>query len=497
MEQYLLAIDQGTTSTRAIIYNRDLEEIAIAQHEITQYFDHPGWVEQDANEIWLSVLAVMAEVIQKSRISPEQVVGIGITNQRETTVLWDKQTGLPIYKAIVWQSRQSSVICDQLKEDGKENFIKDRTGLVIDAYFSASKIKWILDQDATIRKDAENGKILFGTIDTWIIWKLTGGKVHATDYSNASRTMLYNIYDLKWDEEILALLDIPAIMLPEVKESSGVFGTTAPYHFFGKEVPISGVAGDQQAALFGQMCWNPGLAKNTYGTGCFLLMNTGEKPIKSNYNLLTTLAWGINGKVHYALEGSVFVAGSAIQWLRDGIRLIEKAADTEFFAREIATTDGVYFVPAFVGLGAPYWDDKARGSIFGLTRGTTKNQIIRATLESLDYQTKDIIKAMENDSGIELSVLRVDGGAARNNFLMQFQSDILGTPVERPKNIESTALGVAMLAGLGCKLFVSLDEIRNKIQIEKVFVPTMQVEEREQLYKGWKRAVRATQAFHD
>ncbi|MGL5977665.1 MAG: glycerol kinase GlpK [Erysipelotrichaceae bacterium] len=496
MEQFIMSIDQGTTSTRAILYNSELQQVAMAQHEITQLFPEPGWVEQDANEIWLSVLAVLAECLQKARVKPEQVKGIGITNQRETTVVWDKETGMPVYNAIVWQSRQSSELCDLWKAKGYDSLVQAKTGLRIDAYFSASKIKWMLDHVDGVKEQADAGNLLFGTIDTWLLWKLSGGVVHATDYSNASRTMLYNIYDLCWDPSLLEMFEIPLAMLPQVKDSSCVFGTTAPYHFFGREVPICGIAGDQQAALFGQMCWDPGMAKNTYGTGCFLLMNTGTAPIRSQNNLLTTLAWGLDGKISYALEGSIFVAGSAIQWLRDGLKLIDKAEDSELFAQRVDSSDGVYVVPAFVGLGAPYWDDKARGSIFGITRGTTKEHLIRATLESLDYQTKDVLHAMEEDSGINLCSLRVDGGAVKNNVLMQFQADILGVSVERPKNPETTALGAAMLAGLACGMFSSVAEIENKVVLERVFQPQMEPSLRDALYDGWLRAIRATIAYH-
>ena len=497
MEKYVLAIDQGTTSSRAIIFNHSSEIVASAQREFTQHFPKPGWVEHDANEIWLSVLAVMAEVIQKADIQPEQVVAIGITNQRETAVVWDKHTGLPVHNAIVWQSRQSSDICDALKEAGHEDMIREKTGLRIDPYFSGTKVKWILDNVPGAREKAEKGDLLFGTIDTWLIWKLTGNNVHVTDYTNASRTLMYNIYDLKWDEELLKLLEIPSSMLPEVKPSSCVYGKTASYHFFGQEVPIAGVAGDQQAALFGQACFEEGMAKNTYGTGCFMLMNTGTKAKPSNKGLLTTIAWGLDGQVNYALEGSIFVAGSAIQWLRDGMHFFENAAESEQHATHVASSDGVYVVPAFVGLGAPYWDDKARGAMFGLTRGTTREHIIRATLESLAYQTKDILLAMCEDSGVELKKLKVDGGAVKNNFLMQFQSDILETAVERPRVNETTALGAAYLAGLAVGYWENKEDVVRNYQIEKVFVPQMENEEVDRLYDGWKKAVKACCEFHN
>lgn len=497
MEKYVLAIDQGTTSSRAIIFNHSSEIVASAQREFTQHFPKPGWVEHDANEIWLSVLAVMAEVIQKAEIQPEQVAAIGITNQRETAVVWDKHTGLPVHNAIVWQSRQSSDICDALKEAGHEEMVREKTGLRIDPYFSGTKVKWILDNVPGAREKAEKGDLLFGTIDTWLIWKLTGNDVHVTDYTNASRTLMYNIYDLKWDEELLDLLTVPASMLPEVKPSSCVYGKTASYHFFGQEVPIAGVAGDQQAALFGQACFEEGMAKNTYGTGCFMLMNTGTHAKRSNKGLLTTIAWGLDGQVNYALEGSIFVAGSAIQWLRDGMHFFENAAESEQHATHVDSSDGVYVVPAFVGLGAPYWDDKARGAMFGLTRGTTREHIIRATLESLAYQTKDILIAMCEDSGVELKKLKVDGGAVKNNFLMQFQSDILETAVERPKVNETTALGAAYLAGLATGYWANKEDVVRNYQIEKIFIPEMEEEEVERLYDGWKKAVRACCEFHN
>ena len=452
MEQYILAIDQGTTSTRAILFDQKTRIAGSSQKEFTQYFPQPGWVEHDANEIWLSALFVMMDAVRNAGIRPEQVAAIGITNQRETAVVWDKQTGIPIYNAIVWQSRQTSEICDALRAAGHEQAVREKTGLLIDPYFSATKIRWILDHVEGARARAERGELLFGTIDAWLTWKLTGGAAHVTDYSNASRTMLYNIYDLRWDEELLSLLEIPASMLPEVKPSSCVYGTTAPYHFFGRAVPIAGIAGDQQAALFGQACFEPGMAKNTYGTGCFMLMNTGEKPIRSRFGLVTTIAWGYDGRVEYALEGSIFVAGSAIQWLRDGLKLIRTAPESEEVASQVEDSQGVYVVPAFVGLGAPYWDDKARGAVFGLTRGTTQAHLVRATLDSLAYQTKDIILAMDADSGIGLKKLKVDGGAVKNNLLMQFQSDLLGRASghrgdDRPRRGLSGRAGRRLLGG--------------------------------------------------
>lgn len=495
MEQYILALDQGTTSSRAILFNQKGEIVHIAQKEFTQYFPKPGWVEHNANEIWGSVLAVIATVLSEAEVKPEQVAAIGITNQRETTVVWDKHTGLPIYNAIVWQSRQTAGICEQLKQQGYDDLFRKKTGLLIDPYFSGTKIKWILDNVEGAREKAEKGDLLFGTIDTWLIWKLSGGRAHVTDYSNASRTLLFNIHTLQWDEEILTILGIPKPMLPEVRPSSEVYAKTIPYHFFGVEVPIAGAAGDQQAALFGQACFGEGMAKNTYGTGCFMLMNTGEKAVQSQHGLLTTIAWGIDGKVEYALEGSIFVAGSAIQWLRDGLRMIKQAADSEAYAEKVDSTDGVYVVPAFVGLGTPYWDSEVRGAVFGLTRGTTKEHFIRATLESLAYQTKDVLAAMEADSGIALKTLRVDGGAVKNNFLMQFQSDMLGVPVERPVINETTALGAAYLAGLAVGYWKDRNEIAAQWQLERRFEPQMAKEKQEALYEGWKKAVEAAMAF--
>ncbi|MGE8203112.1 glycerol kinase GlpK [Heyndrickxia sp. NPDC080065] len=495
MSRYILALDQGTTSSRAILFNHNGEIVETAQREFEQFFPKPGWVEHDANEIWTSVLACIAEVIRKADIEPDQVVGIGITNQRETTVVWDKNTGKPVYKAIVWQSRQTDDICKELREKGLNDLFRDKTGLLIDAYFSGTKVKWILDHVEGARESAEKGELLFGTIDTWLVYKLSGGKKHVTDYSNASRTLMYNIYDLKWDEELLEILSVPKSMLPEVRPSSEIYGTTVGYHFFGHEVPIAGIAGDQQAALFGQACFEKGMAKNTYGTGCFMLMNTGEKGVKSENGLLTTLAWGVDGKVEYALEGSIFVAGSAIQWLRDGLKMFENAPDSEEYATRVDSTDGVYFVPAFVGLGTPYWDSDARGAVFGLTRGTTKEHFIRATLESLAYQTKDVLDAMISDSGIDLKALRVDGGAVKNNFLMQFQSDILGVPVERPVISETTALGAAYLAGLAVGFWNDKEEIAKQWQNERTFTNQLEKGESSKLYEGWQKAVAATRAF--
>lgn len=495
MEQYILSIDQGTSSSRAILFNRKGEAVHSAQQEFHQYFRHPGWVEQNANEIWASVMAVVTTVMTEADVDPKQIAGIGITNQRETAVVWDKKTGQPICHAIVWQSRQTADICSDLKDRGYEEMVREKTGLLIDPYFSGTKIKWMLDHTEGARDRAERGELLFGTIDTWLIWKLSDGKAHKTDYSNASRTLLYNIYELKWDEELLGIMDIPASMLPEVEPSSHLFAKTARHHFFGEEIPIGGVAGDQQAALFGQACYEEGMAKNTYGTGCFMLMTTGEKAVRSNHGLLTTLAWGLDGKVEYALEGSIFVAGSAIQWLRDGMRMLKHSAQSEEYATRVDSTGGVYVVPAFVGLGTPYWDSEARGAVFGLTRGTTKEHFIRATLEALAYQTKDVLDVMEKDSGLPLKALRVDGGAVNNNFLMQFQSDILGVPVERTAVSETTALGAAYLAGLAVGYWESCEEISGQWKVRKRFEPAITEEVRDELYGGWKKAVEATIRF--
>lgn len=494
-KRYILALDQGTTSSRAIIFDHDGKIVTVAQREFKQYFPKPGWVEHNANEIWGSVLAVMAEAFGSADIDPNEIAGIGITNQRETAVVWEKETGRPVYNAVVWQSRQTADICEELKAAGHSDMVRDKTGLLIDAYFSGTKVKWILDNVEGAREKAENGELLFGTIDTWLIWKLSGGKTHVTDYSNASRTLMYNIYEQKWDDELLEILTVPKSMLPEVKPSSEVYANTIPYHFFGFEVPIAGAAGDQQAALFGQTCFEKGEGKNTYGTGCFMLMNTGEEAVKSDHGLLTTIAWGYNGKVEYALEGSIFVAGSAIQWLRDGLRMLKSAKDSEQYATRIESTEGVYVVPAFVGLGAPYWNSDVRGAIFGLTRGTEKEQLVRATIESLAYQTRDVLTSMENDSGINLKTLRVDGGAVSNNFLMQFQSDILDVPVERPEVSETTALGAAYLAGLAVGFWKDQAEIKEQWKLDKKFEPNMDESHREALYKGWQHAVEATMAF--
>ncbi|MFC5590175.1 glycerol kinase GlpK [Sporosarcina soli] len=492
---YILALDQGTTSSRAILFNGKGEIFHTSQQEFTQYFPKSGWVEHNADEIWSSILAVIAGVLSEKNIHADQIKGIGITNQRETTVVWDKRTGDPIYNAIVWQSRQTAGICEELKAAGHSDTFREKTGLLVDAYFSGTKVKWILDNVKGAREKAERGDLLFGTIDTWLVWKLSGGTAHVTDYSNASRTLMYNIYDLKWDQELLDILDIPASMLPEVRPSSEIYAHTDEDLFFGHAAPIAGVAGDQQAALFGQACFESGMVKNTYGTGCFMLMNTGEKAVKSEHGLLTTLAWGIDGKVEYALEGSIFVAGSAIQWLRDGLRMFRNSAESERYAERVTSTEGVYVVPAFVGLGAPYWDSDVRGAVFGLTRGTSKEHFVRATLEALAYQTKDVLDAMEADSGITLKTLRVDGGAVRNDFLMQFQSDLLNVPVERPLVNETTALGAAYLAGLAVGFWKDCSEISAHWQLDRPFEPVMDQAEREELYRGWQKAVQAAMVF--
>ena len=495
VEKYIMALDQGTTSSRAILFNKKAEIVSIAQMEFEQHFPKPGWVEHDANEIWTSMQACMTDVLRKADISASQIAGIGITNQRETTVVWDRHTGKPIHRAIVWQSRQTEAICNELKEQNYEGLFREKTGLLIDPYFSGTKVKWILDHVEGAREKAENGDLLFGTIDTWLIYKLTGGAAHVTDYSNASRTLMYNIYELDWDEELLNILGVPKSMLPEVRPSSEIYGYTVEHFFQGEKVPIAGACGDQQAALFGQACFDKGMAKNTYGTGCFMLMNTGEEAVKSEHGLLTTLAWGVDGEVQYALEGSIFVAGSAIQWLRDGLRMFKSAPDSEMYATRVDSTDGVYVVPAFVGLGTPYWDSKARGAVFGLTRGTTKEHFIRATVESIAYQTKDVVLAMIEDAGLELKKLRVDGGAVKNDFLMQFQSDLLNVDVERPIVNETTALGAAYLAGLAVGYWKNKNEIHEQWAIERVFKPEMEEDERKKKYEGWKKAVRATQVF--
>jgi glycerol kinase len=496
MKKYILALDQGTTSSRAIIYNFEGQIVKVAQKEFTQIYPKAGWVEHDPMEIWGSQSGVVSEILATTGITAEEIAAIGITNQRETTIVWEKKTGKPVYNAIVWQCRRTSAICDELKTRGLEKYIRENTGLVLDAYFSGTKVKWILDNVEGARQQAKNGELLFGTIDTWLIWNLTRGKVHVTDYSNASRTMLYNIKDLKWDEKILKELDIPASMLPEVKPSSAVYGNTDA-RIFGVEIPIAGDAGDQQAALFGQACYSPGMVKNTYGTGCFMLMLTGEKMVHSGNGLLTTIAWGINNKVEYALEGSIFIGGAAIQWLRDSLKVIYDAKDSEYFATKVEDSLGVYVVPAFVGLGAPYWDMYARGAILGLTRGTTRNHIIRATLESIAYQTRDVLELMRNECGIDLCDLRVDGGACANNFLMQFQADILGVPVERPEIIETTALGAAYLAGLAVGFWKDQSMIAERRKVNRIFKPGMDEDKKEKLYAGWKKAVKRSMHWEE
>lgn len=500
-KKYIIALDQGTTSSRAVIFNKNTDIISSAQREYTQIYPQPGWVEHNPMEIWATQRSVLTEVIAASGISLKDVAAIGITNQRETTIVWDKNTGEPVYNAIVWQCRRTADICEKLKEKGLEEYVKENTGLIIDAYFSGTKLKWILDNVEGAREKAEKGELLFGTVDTWLVWKLTAGKVHVTDYTNASRTMLFNIKELKWDKKILKKLNIPESMLPEVKNSSEIYGYTKMGLTMGEEsgtnIPIAGIAGDQQAALFGQTCFNKGDIKNTYGTGCFMLMNTGKNCIKSNNGLLTTIAVGINGKVEYALEGSVFIAGAVIQWLRDEMKFFSDAADTEYFATKIEDNGGVYLVPAFVGLGSPYWDMYARGTIVGLTRGSNRNHIIRAALESIAYQSKDLIDAMKEDSGLDLTSLKVDGGAVANNFLMQFQSDILNIEVLRPEIIETTALGAAYLAGLATGFWKDKEEIIKKQKLNRKFLPNLSEELRSKYFKGWKKAVKKAENWEE
>ncbi len=491
--KFVIALDQGTTSSRAVLFDEHGQVHGIAQQEFRQIFPKSGWVEHDPNEIWKTQHDVLVRVLQENKVIASSVTAIGITNQRETTVIWDRRTGEPVYNAIVWQDKRTASICEELIKKGLKDHVRDVTGLVIDSYFSATKIKWILDNVDGVRGRASKGDLAFGTIDTWLIWKLTEGKSHVTDYSNASRTMLYDIANLKWDNTLLTELSIPTSMLPEVRPSSGDFGT---YVMDGVNIPISGVAGDQQAALFGQACFEPGMAKNTYGTGCFMLMNTGTKIQHSKNGLITTIAWGLDGKVEYALEGSVFIAGAAIQWLRDSMHLIDQSKDSEYFATKALGSNDVYVVPAFAGLGAPYWDMYARGAIFGLTRDTGKDHIIKATLESLAYQTKDILNAMQDDAGLKLASLKVDGGACANNVLMQFQADILGTNVERPEVIESTALGAAYLAGIHNGFWKKENIIRNR-KIQRLFKPAMELDTRERLYKGWQKAVSRTMHWVD
>jgi len=491
MSRFILALDQGTTSSRAIVFDHAGQIMAIAQKEFKQYFPQSGWVEHDANEIWSTQLGVAAEAIAKAGLNVEDIAAIGITNQRETTVVWDRVTGKPIYHAIVWQDRRTAAICDELKANGLETMIKQKTGLIVDAYFSGTKIKWIIDNVEGAREKAANGALAFGTIDSWLLWNLTKGTVHATDVSNASRTMLCNIHTLQWDESLLQMLDIPASMLPVIKSSSEVYGYTQQI-LTSKSIPIAGIAGDQQAALFGQMCTQPGMVKNTYGTGCFMLMNTGEKPVFSNNNLLSTVAWKINGKTQYALEGSVFIGGAVVQWLRDGLGIIRHSSDVEALAETVPHSDGVYMVPAFTGLGAPHWKPDARGTILGISRGTTAAHIARAALDSIAYQTMDVLKAMEADAGIAIKELRVDGGATANNLLMQFQSDILNTNVLRPTVTETTALGAAYLAGLAVGFWENIEAIAAQWKIDQTFKSGMDETTREDLTKGWNTAVKAT-----
>lgn len=494
MKRYIMAIDQGTTSTRTMIFDHDGNIVSQAQREIKQYYPQPGWVEHDPNEIWLSVLSTMARALELKTIEPESIHSIGITNQRETTVVWDRHTGQPIHRAIVWQSRQSHEICEKLKEDGHEKLFRKKTGLMIDAYFSGTKIKWILDHVKGAREKAENKSLMFGTIDSWLVYKLTGG-THVTDHTNASRTLLFNIHSRIWDDELCDILGVDPSMLPKVNASSDIHGYTVPYHFFGCKVPISGIAGDQQAALFGQACFEKGSVKNTYGTGCFMLMNTGNEPVVSEHGLLTTLACSVGDEINYALEGSIFVGGSSVQWLRDGLNIIETAAETEPLAQSLESNEGVYIVPAFVGLGTPYWDSDARGAIFGITRGTNREHFARAVLEAICYQSMDVLRAMEEDTKLPIKSFKVDGGATTNQFLMQFQSDILNLEVERPHILETTALGAAYLAGLATDFWHSKDEIKASWKLQKRFVPSISSATRDQYVAGWKKAVSTTRNF--
>lgn len=494
MNDYIMALDQGTTSSRCIIYDKKGNQISVAQKEFKQHYPEQGWVEHDANEIWSTQMTVAYEALIKASATYREIAAIGITNQRETTIVWDKNTGEPVYNAIVWQCRRTAEYCDKLKEEGWAETIRAKTGLLIDAYFSGTKLRWILENVPGVRERAEAGELLFGTVETWLIWKMTGGQVHITDYSNASRTMMFNIHSLEWDQEILDLLDIPRQMLPEVRPSSEIYGETES-ELFGGPIKIAGAAGDQQAALFGQTCFEPGSVKSTYGTGNFLLLNTGDTPVESDNGLLTTIAWGLDGKVTYALEGSVFVCGAVIQWLRDELGIVKKAKDTEAMATSVRDSNGVYIVPAFVGLGAPYWDAYARGTMFGLTRGTNKNHIVRAALESMAYQCYDLLEAMSSDLGRELSELKVDGGACANNFLMQFQADILNKEVIRPVCIETTSLGAAYLAGLATGYWKDTDEIVDNWQVDRVFPPNMDDEGRERRLKGWAASIEATRSW--
>ncbi|SOC58013.1 glycerol kinase [Chromohalobacter canadensis] len=495
-KKYVLAIDQGTTSSRAMLFDHDGQIAGIAQREFEQIFPQPGWVEHNPRDIMTSVLTTLTEVINNTQVDVSEIAGIGITNQRETTVVWDKHTGQPVYNAIVWQSRHSAEICDELREAGHAEMVRDKTGLVIDAYFSGTKLKWIFDNVEGVKEKADNGDLLFGTIDSWLVWNLTGGEKHVTDVTNASRTMMFNIRNRQWDPELLELFGVPESMLPEVKSCSEVYGKVLPKYFFGNELPIAGMAGDQQAALFGQACFKPGMAKNTYGTGCFTLMNTGPEATASENGLLTTVAWEIDGQLEYALEGSVFVAGSVIQWLRDGLRMLGKSSDSEAYAERAGDNDGVYLVPAFTGLGAPYWDSNVRGAMFGLSRGTSKEHFIRAAVESMAYQSADVLHAMQADAGLDLTELRADGGAIANDFLAQFQADILGVDVLRCAINETTALGAAYLAGLALGFWESREQIAKQWAMDRRFTPAMSVEKRDELYAGWKHAVKATMGFH-
>ncbi len=494
-KKYIIALDQGTTSSRAVLLDHNANIVAIAQREFTQIYPQTGWVEHDPMEIWATQSSTLNEVVAKADITSDQIAAIGITNQRETTIVWEKATGRPVYNAIVWQCRRTSHITDQLKADGLEEYIRQTTGLVVDPYFSGTKVKWILDNVEGAREKAERGELLFGTVDTWLVWKLTQGRVHVTDYTNASRTMLFNIHTKQWDDKMLEILDIPRSMLPDVRNSSEVYGQTNIGGKGGVRIPIAGIAGDQQAALYGHLCVNAGQAKNTYGTGCFMLMHTGQRAVESKNGLLTTIACNAKGEPEYALEGSIFIAGASIQWLRDELRLVHDSSDSEYFATKVDSTNGVYVVPAFTGLGAPYWDPYARGAIVGLSRGANRNHIVRATLESIAYQTRDVLEAMQNDSGEQLQKLRVDGGATANNFLMQFQADILNTKVERPQVKEVTALGAAYLAGLATGFWKDLEELRDKASVERTFTPDDNEEKRERRYKGWKKAVRRALAW--
>ncbi len=496
-KKYVMAFDAGTTSSRAILFDHDGEIVSVAQQEFPQIYPKPGWVEHDPMEIWGSQSGVARQVIEKAGAKPADVAGIGITNQRETAIVWEKSTGKPIMNGIVWQDRRTAGICDQMKADGFEEYVKENTGLVIDAYFSGTKVKWMLDNVPGAREKADKGELLFGTVDTWLIWKLTGGKVHVTDYSNASRTLMFNIKTLQWDDKLLKELGVPKSMLPEVKPSSEIYGHTDEKTFGGEQIPVAAAIGDQQGALFGQACFEVGMAKNTYGTGSFVLMNTGTERIQSKTGLLTTIAWGLDGKVEYALEGAIFVTGAAVQWLRDELKIVADAADTNYFASKVEDTNGVYMVPAFVGLGAPYWDQYARAAIVGITRGANRDHIVRATLESIAYQTRDVVDCMEKDSGIQGKELKVDGGAAMNDFLMQFQADVLGVPVMRPKIVETTARGSAFLAGLATGFWGNKSELVNAFELERKFEPTFDKAKREALYKGWQKAVKKAMDWED